>query len=195
MSRPCDTPLACAAAVLGHGLRTHDASRARVAIVREISPRVRNILTSSGWQLHELRTNTLPTRQYMRNMVNYQRNGDGATMDEMLMWIVDFKDRIERLDESLTQLLSNPYFSKNSDASRNAAAAVRKKRTEIRRERLGYRIDAATGELLMRDDRDEPRIDYNFRAPDLDDDDAQFRGERQWYTIAHLNNKMSDTYR
>ena len=63
-----DTPLACAAAVLGIGLRELDASRDRVAIVRAISPRVRSILLSAGWRLHEVARKRLPQRQYVRDL-------------------------------------------------------------------------------------------------------------------------------
>ena len=51
-----DSRHACAAAVLGLTLRRHDASRERVAIVRELSNRTRDILTHDGlWRLHEAR--------------------------------------------------------------------------------------------------------------------------------------------
>ena len=51
-----DTPIACAAAVLGLTLRRQDPSRDRVAIVRQVSNSTRDILTHGGlWRLHESR--------------------------------------------------------------------------------------------------------------------------------------------
>ena len=59
-----DTPAACAAAVLGVTLRRHDPSRERVAIVRDLSNRTREVLTHNGlWRLHEARVNTQEGRR------------------------------------------------------------------------------------------------------------------------------------
>ena len=51
-----DTPAACAAVVLGITLRRHDPTRERIAIVRDLSNRTREVLTHGGlWRLHEAR--------------------------------------------------------------------------------------------------------------------------------------------
>lgn len=48
-----DGPLACAAAVLGRTLRQHDASRDRIAIVKDLLPETRAILEQDGtWKIH-----------------------------------------------------------------------------------------------------------------------------------------------
>lgn len=102
-----DTPVACAAAVLGLTLRRHDPERERVALVRDLSNRTRAILTRDNlWRLHEVQPPPIGKRRRFTQML----------MRKNELWRLPY-ERVLYIDAD-TFLLGDPPATQQLRASR-----------------------------------------------------------------------------